>query len=77
MSAKGPVCQAPVQDGGANRASRFTTDAAAVEQLTAAGFGLRLLDDEGRVRDALGAAAAPVTPPLAPGHTTVETDAAR
>jgi heavy metal sensor kinase len=67
--------QAPVQGG--NRVSRFTTDAAAVEQLKAAGFGLRLLDGEGQVRDALGAASAPVTLPLMPGHATVETDAAR
>lgn len=69
--------QAPLQAGGANRAARFTTDAAAVGQLTAAGFGLRLLDSNGQVRDALGAAAAPVTLPLVPGHATVETDATR
>lgn len=69
--------QAPVQVGDADPASRFTTDVTTVGQLTAAGFGLRLLDGNGRVRDALGAAGAPVTLPLVPGHATVETDAAR
>jgi heavy metal sensor kinase len=69
--------QAPVQPGGEAPALRFAADAAVVEPLTAAGFGLRLLDGDGRVRDALGAASAPVTLPLVPGHATVETDAIR
>ncbi len=69
--------QAPLAAGGANPAPHFDARAAVGEQLTAAGFGLRLLDGNGRVHDILGTADAPVTLPLIPGHATVETDAAR
>ncbi len=71
------AAQAPIAVGGESVAPRFETTAAAVGRLTAVGFGLRLLDDDGRAREALGTVDAPVTLPLAPGHATVETDIAR
>lgn len=69
--------QAPLATAGVTQAPSFDADAAVGAQLTAAGFGLRLLDGNGRVYAALGSADAPVTLPVIPGHATVETDAAR
>jgi heavy metal sensor kinase len=69
--------QAPLEVEGSFPAPHFDATAAVARQLTDAGFGLRLLDGDGQVREALGIADAPVTFPLAPGHLTVETDATR
>ena len=71
------AAQAPLAVGSENVAPHFDATATAVGQLTAAGFGLRLLDGDGQVRETLGTANAPVTLPLVPGHATVETDIAR
>lgn len=58
--------------------SRFDPERGAAAQLAAAGFGLRLLADDGRLQDSIGAALdTPVTLPLIPGYATVETDTAR
>lgn len=57
---------------------RFDPERGAAAQLAAAGFGLRLLADDGRLQDSIGAALdTPVTLPLIPGYATVETDTAR
>lgn len=69
--------QAPLVFEDVSRGPRFDAIAASARQLTDAGFGLRLLDSNGQVRDVLGVADAPVSVPLAPGHMTVETDAIR
>lgn len=68
MRALSPLCA---------RVSSKLASPSVVGQLTGANFGLRLLNDNGGVYDAMGAASAPVTLPLVPGHATVETDTAR
>lgn len=67
--------QAPLVTEGAT--PRFAATNAVARQLTDAGFGLRLLDGTGQVRETLGIADAPPSAPPIPGHITVETDATR
>ncbi|GAB4125516.1 MAG: ATP-binding protein [Roseiflexaceae bacterium] len=69
--------QAPVQYEAATSLPHFDATTTAARQLTDAGFGLRLLNANGTMREALGIADAPLTTPVIAGSITVETNTAR
>ncbi len=67
--------QAPLAFDGAGPRFDRSTDIA--RQLANAGFGLRLINDNGQMLDTLGIADAPIRPTLGAGYATLESDAAR
>ncbi len=67
--------QAPLAFDGAGPRFERSTDIA--RQLANAGFGLRLINDNGQMLDALGITDAPILPTLEAGYATLEGDAAR
>lgn len=71
------AAQAPFTSDGAWDTESLATDRVALEQLTGAGFGLRVIDATGQIVARYGPTEAPLRWPLVAGHATVETDQTR